>query len=359
MNIPIENIYYLLCYAWNKLEDKDRICVSIDEKTELLDLLAKVLISGTRILLKRGIDRSYKSSTNEISGIKGKLELSATLKNNLHLKQRTLCNYDNFSSNILSNQILLTTLYRLARTINLDRDIKIEIKNVLWMFDDVEIIDLQASIFKQVILNRNNRFYGFLLSVCELIYNSSLPTEKEGMWKFMDFTRNKRKMNQLFEAFVRNFYKKEQSTYPIVKREQIKWRFSFGDMESVQYLPQMETDITLENESSKIIIDAKYYSETMSTRYNKEKIKSPNLYQLFSYILNQRTEQPKTQNVVGVLLYPTIDKEYDLMYTYESHNIFIKTVNLNTNWRIIEKRLQDILVQVSSPVLHTNPIFKN
>jgi len=359
MNIPIENIYYLLCYAWNKLEEKDRISVSIDEKTDLVDLLSKVLISGTRILLKRGIDRSYKSRVEEISGIKGKLELSATLKSNLHLKQRTICNYDDFSSNILPNQILITTLYRLTRTIKLDKKIKSEIKNVLWMFDDVEIIDLQSSIFKQVMLTRNNRFYGFLLNVCELIYNSSLPTEKEGIWKFMDFTRDKWKMNQLFEAFVRNFYKKEQSVYPIVKIEWINWSFTSADDESFQHLPLMKTDITLENDTAKIIIDAKFYTETMNLNYSKEKIKSANLYQLFSYIINQRTEELKTKNVSGVLLYPTIEKEYNLKYTYENHNIFLKTVNLNTSWRKIEKRLLDIITQVSNPLLQTNRISNN
>jgi 5-methylcytosine-specific restriction enzyme subunit McrC len=41
MQIPIENIYYLLGYAWNKLEEKERVNVSIDDKTELLDLFAK------------------------------------------------------------------------------------------------------------------------------------------------------------------------------------------------------------------------------------------------------------------------------------------------------------------------------
>lgn len=346
MDIPIQNIYYLLSYAWNKLDEKDRINISSDDRTELLELLARVLINGTRILLKRGIDRSYKDRTDEISGVKGKLELSSTLKSNLQLKQRTICNYDNFSSNIISNQILITTLYRLTRTINLDTKIKGEIKNILWMFNEVEAIDLQSSTFKQVTLNRNNRFYGFLLNVCELIYTSSLPLEKNGTWQFMDFMRDERKMNQLFEAFIRNFYKKEQAVYPIVKKEQINWQFRFSDSESIKYLPIMETDITLENDNSKIIIDAKFYSETMNTRYDKEKIKSPNLYQLFSYLLNQRTEIPKTHKVVGMLLYPTIDKEYNLKYSYEGHDIYIKTLNLNQNWRLIEKRLQNILEEI-------------
>ena len=59
MAIPIENIYFLLCYAWNKLDEKERVDVSIDDKTELLDLFAKVLITSSKLLLKRGIDKSY------------------------------------------------------------------------------------------------------------------------------------------------------------------------------------------------------------------------------------------------------------------------------------------------------------
>ncbi len=44
MQIPIQNIYYLLCYAWDSLEEKGRVSVDIDDTTQLLDLFAKVLI---------------------------------------------------------------------------------------------------------------------------------------------------------------------------------------------------------------------------------------------------------------------------------------------------------------------------
>ena len=60
MIIPIENIYYLLCYAWNILDEKDKVKVSVDDRTELLDLFAKILIQGTRILLKRGIEKKLR-----------------------------------------------------------------------------------------------------------------------------------------------------------------------------------------------------------------------------------------------------------------------------------------------------------
>lgn len=343
MAIPIENIYYLLCYAWNKLDEKDRISVSINDNTELLDLFAKVLINATRILLKRGLDKNYVAQTTEFAGVKGKLELGQTLKSNLYLKQKTICTFDKFSGNILTNQILVTTLHRLVRTINLDNELKGEIKKLLWMFDEISRIELKPSVFSQVKLHRNNKFYGFVINICQLIYENSLPGENAGEWKFADFTRDERKMNQLFEAFIRNFYKIEQSVYN-VKSEIIKWDFETADNLHRQYLPQMITDITLENRNSKIIIDAKYYKETMAVNYGREKVKSGNLYQLFSYLLNQQTNENKTRAATGILLYPTIENEYNLKFKYQSHDIYIKTINLNTNWKDIAQKLKNLIL---------------
>ena len=343
MAIPIENIYYLLCYAWNKLEEKERVNVSIDDKTELLDLFAKVLITSTKLLLKRGIDKSYVDHKEEISGVKGKIDISQTLKQNLLFKQKTICTYDDFSANIITNQILISTIYKLTRTKNIDSNLKMELVKLQKMFFGIDIIEITGNHFKNVKLNRNNHFYGFVLDVCNLIYECTFPSEEKGKFKFSDFTRDDHKMNQLFEAFIRNFYRIEQGEYKTVKKETIKWQFQHADIESYRYLPQMETDISLENDENKIIIDAKYYRETMTVNYEKERIKSSNLYQLFSYLLNQQDGSLKTKEATGILLYPTIEKDYNLDFKYNDHNIQIRTVNLNTNWREISNRLMEII----------------
>lgn len=110
----------------------------------------------------------------------------------------------------------------------------------------------------------------------------------------------------------------------------------------------METDISLENEEQKIIIDAKYYRETMTTNYDKERIKSSNLYQLFSYLLNQQDGSEKTKKATGILLYPTVEKDYDLDFKYNDHKIQIRTINIDTNWRNISTRLKKIINAVDS-----------
>jgi 5-methylcytosine-specific restriction enzyme subunit McrC len=342
MAIPIENIYYLLCYAWNKLDEKERVSVSVDDRSDLLDLLAKVLINGTKILLKRGIDKSYVTNMIELAGVKGKLELSETVKQGIHLKQRTWCTVDDFSANILSNQILLSCLYRLMKTMALDASLKGEIKHLIWMFSGIQPIEVNERIFRKVRLHRNNRFYGFILNVCQLIYENSLPTEKPGEYLFMDFTRDEVKMGKLFESFIRNFYVRHLPDCD-VGRTIIDWKFNTVNDGGMRFLPQMQTDITIENDQEKIIIDAKYYRETMTINYDRQKIHSNNLYQLFSYLINQRSPIEKTINAKGILLYPTIEDEYDLSYKFDNHSIQIKTLNLNQHWKAIEARLMSLV----------------
>ncbi|WP_338763433.1 5-methylcytosine-specific restriction endonuclease system specificity protein McrC [Bernardetia sp. ABR2-2B] len=349
MLIPIKNIYYLLCYAWNKLDESKQIKVDVEEKTELLDLFAKVLINATKVLLKRGIDRDYIENVQEINAVKGKLQVSQTLKQNLLVKQKTLCGFDDFSFNILQNQILLSTVQRLIKTKNLDRKLKTELIFLQRKLPKtIEKIELKSSLFSQIKIHRNNRFYGFVMNVCQIIYENTLPSENKnelGNYTFSDFTRDERKMNQLFEAFIRNFYKIEQTKFTTVKAEIIKWNFEKieNNLSDTTFLPQMKTDISLENETEKIIIDAKYYQNTMAINYKKEKIFSANLYQLFSYLLNQEDNSEKTTTAKGILLYPTIEKEYNLDYQFKKHQIQIKTLNLNADWREIEKRLKEII----------------
>ncbi len=83
MQIPIQNIYYLLCYAWNKLEEKDIVNVNEIDSTELVDLFAKVLANSCSRLLKQGLDRYYVEHEDIVMGIKGKFNFTATIKQNI------------------------------------------------------------------------------------------------------------------------------------------------------------------------------------------------------------------------------------------------------------------------------------
>jgi 5-methylcytosine-specific restriction enzyme subunit McrC len=342
MDIPIENIYYLLSYSWNLLEEKNRVNVSTAGITNLVDLLAKVLINATRLILKKGIEKSYVETEDDIPGIKGKMLVSDTIKRNTLYRNSTFCRFDEFSSDVLMNRILVATLRKLLYTRSLDAGLRKDIRNILNMFPEISPVEINGSVFKSIRYNRNNKFYRFVINICELVNKSLLPAEQRGAWYFSDFTRDEVKMHRLFERFVYNFFRIEFRGAITVRRESIAWQFTFSDPLHETYIPGMMTDITLENKTGKIIIDTKYYHETLAERFEMKKVKSANLYQLFSYLLNQENGSEICRNATGVLLYPQVEEEYDLAYRYAGHNIHIKTINLNQRWDLIDTRLREI-----------------
>ena len=80
MEIPVQNIYFLLCYAWDKLEEQELVDVDPIGITELVDLLARVLINGTNHLIKRGFDRNYVAHDEWTGRLRGRIRFNAVAK---------------------------------------------------------------------------------------------------------------------------------------------------------------------------------------------------------------------------------------------------------------------------------------
>lgn len=344
MQIPIQNIYYLLCYAWNRLEESSDIVdvKAIPPTTKLIDLFAKVLINCTAHLLKQGLDRYYVEHEYIVTGIKGKLNLSASVKRNILPATKTICVYDDFDYDILHNQILKTTIRKLLRVNNLDNNLKNDLHRLFINLPPISEIKIRNHHFKQIRLNRNNYHYDFVLKVCQIINENIFIDESSGNYKFKDFLREEKAMARLFESFVRNFYKIEQSEF-IVKREEIKWVCTPESEIDRQMLPIMLTDISLSSPSRKIIIDTKFYKEAFKAKFTQEKINSNHLYQLFAYLKNQESDLEITKTCEGILLYPTVRENFKFCYSCENHRIKVMSINLNQDWCDINNDLLEMI----------------
>lgn len=341
MQIPILNIYYLLSYAWGHLEEDKAVKVAAENADSLLDLLCRVLIGGTGVLLRHGIARDYISVTDEVASVKGKFQISPTIKSNSLMKGKTICAFDDYSPDILLNRIILSTIRNLIFTLEVDQGNKKQLLSLFRRFPNLSEIQITDKTFSQIKLNRNNIHYDLLIKVCKLIHDCLLPNEEAGIFSFADFKRDKQ-MNLLFEKFILNFYKKKRPDLD-VGSPYIKWKIPTDDGNK-KFLPIMKTDIVLAGPDRKIIIDAKYYQKTLKGNFGQDKVNSEHLYQIYSYLMNQREENdPTSLDAIGILLYPVSDQNYDIDFCHEDHNIFIRTVNLNEHWSEIEKRLLSIV----------------
>lgn len=345
MTIPVQNIYYLLCYAWDSLDEGQVVSVSQDDCKTLAELFARVLDGGVTHLLKRGLDRDYITEEEDTSSLRGKLDVSTTIKRNLLRQSRVHCVIDSLSYDVTHNRIIKATLRSLVRCKDLDRDLRDRLLRLYRRLHEVSDIDLSAKVFGSVRLHRNNAYYGFLLKVCRLVHDNLLINEDTGESQFRDFLRNEKQMAALFEKFVRNFYRHEQSTYR-VKSEKFGWQQVEATQNDMQYLPGMRTDVSLDSPTRKIVIDTKYYVNCLQSYYDQSSIHSGNLYQLFAYLKNLQIDDARP--IEGVLLYPTVGKSLSLRYRIQGHTLRIMTVDLNADWQEIRKRLLGLLEPVPS-----------
>ncbi len=343
VKIPIKNIYYLLSYAWNKLNESELVEIERIECDTLMDLFAQVLANGIKHLLKQGLDRSYVPYTKTLETIRGKIDFTATLKYTYLMQPAVYCEFDELDHDILHNQIIKTTLGRLIRGDQIDKTIQADLLLMYKRLWQINEIPLRKRHFGLVQLHSNNSFYDLLLKICELIHDCYFVDERDGTAKFRDFLRDENKMALLFEEFVRNFYKIEQKQFK-VSRKDINWDVTADDEESLSYLPKMQTDIFLDSPERKIIIDTKYYSETLNTYYDKQKIHSTNLYQLHAYLRNIEAWGEDYKNCEGILLYPVVVNEEDILFKIKSHEVRIKTINLNQEWQKIAQDLDNLII---------------
>ena len=325
----------MLSYAFKILNSQGYKSVETEEYDNVVDLCSEILIRGMNNQIKRGLLKQYKSEKEETAFIKGRINISDSIRNNSFVKRKLVCEYDDFSVDNQMNQTIKATLFFLLRG-NISRDRKKEIKKILVYLKDVSLISIYDIEWKMK-FNKNNQTYRMLISICYLVLNGLLQTTNDGQTKLMDFIDEKR-LFDLYEKFLLEYYKKEHKELS-VKASQIAWWLDDGND---AMLPNMYSDIMLESKNSILIIDAKYYEKTMQGRFAKKTMHSSNLYQIFAYVKNKTLDSSK--DVSGMLLYAKTDEEItpDNSYSMSGNMIHIKTLDLNKEFSLIKDDLDAI-----------------
>ena len=335
--IPIANLYYLLAYAWDhRLTEAELVAVNADSCPDLNNLFAGILANATHHLVRRGLDRSYVPFEEETPRIRGRIDFSASEKNQTRTRGKLVCIYDELSPDVLHNQIVKATLRLLRNDQRVHADSRKRLAQSLEAFHEVGDLRVSPRHFHRVQLHRNNRAYRFILHLCELIHASLLPNKsQDGSRRFRDFTRDEKIMAKVFEDFVRNFAGRHFAVAK-VSAMHIYWRASDLAEGTPAMLPRMITDVTVAWPDRKLILDCKYYHEALVSRYDALRFRSGNLYQLNAYLTNKAFE-PGWENVEGMLLYPSNGYQIDHAFTlHGNHRIRVATVDLQQVWPKIE-----------------------
>lgn len=336
--IRIQNIYYMLAYAFQVLNEQGYKNIATEEFDNTAELCAAILARGVSMQIKRGLGKEYIPRTEALSALRGKIDISETVKTQALQRRQMVCSYDELSVDSYMNRIIKSTMLLLLRA-DITKARKKELRKLLVFLDDVETIDLH-SVNWNMQYNRNNQTYRMLISVCYLVVKGLLQTQSDGTTKLMDFLDEQR-MHRLYEKFILEYFRRE---YPQItaNASQIPWQLD-DDMSAM--LPVMQTDIMLSHGEKTLIIDAKYYAHSTQIQFDKYTLHSGNLYQIFTYVKNKETELSSVPHEVsGMLLYARTDEDIypENEYRMSGNRIEVRTLNLDGDFDSIREQLDGI-----------------
>lgn len=331
----------MLSYAFQVLRQSNYDEVASERFDLAQDLFAAILAKGVAQQLKQGLYREYVTRNETLSVMRGRLDMHETIRSRTQRRQKLACEFDELSGNNLFNQILKTTLHYLVKDNGVEPDRKSALKKILVFFDGIDLLEPSEIPWSRLYYQRNNKNYELLMNICYFVLDGMLQTTDKGEYKMMSFSDDH--MARLYERFILEYYRRHHTYLTEARAAQVKWNL-IGDAGDpvVRFLPVMQTDIFLRMKEKILILDAKYYGGTLQKQFDKYTLHSGNIYQIFAYVKNQ--DKNNTGNVAGILLYARTDEAItpDCMFNMGGNWIGAKTLDLNTDFRLIAAQLDRI-----------------
>ena len=368
VKIPIRTIWLLLVYASDVYKELSadflNSRVNLDERIDdIVDLLAKILCGHVESKLRRNLGMGYRHTSEQLSYVRGRIEVYETLTRKLLDKGMVQCRFSTLSIDVLRNRYVKSALVKLSSLPS------------SWYQDEkrreqcyllsVYMSRLGVSNTIPTTYSALDERYAFrdrgerrMMMAAHFVHQLAIPYSKEGeeCYYSSSLIRKDTWLHRLFEKAIRNFYKyrfemKNPQCWEVGAKK-VRWRYDENSSSSKisTFLPTMKTDISIINRKTNktLIIDAKYTNILGKDTRNHEKKSAQkfhpaHMYQIFSYIKNQRY----AGTVSGLLLYPVAGGQHiDEQMYYDNYSIGFKTIDLTLTAREITDRLHGIVDSV-------------
>lgn len=336
--ILIKNIYYMLTYAFQVLRQSNYESVAAEEFDNIHDMFAAILERGIAQQLKHGLHKEYVNCSEELTTMRGKLDLQGTIKQQVQRRRVLSCTFDELSENNLMNQILKITVRILVKEKSVRNERRAALKRSLLFFDRVDDISPSGIRWDSIQYHRNNQRYRMLLNVCRLIIEGLLICDAAGIVRLAKFLDDQ-SMSHLYEKFILEYYRYH---HPELRPNPVHVKWNLDDDNDL-WLPDMITDVTLKKEGKTLILDAKYYGRQMQSNHDVQKFRNDNLYQIYAYVKNMDVNHDGS--IAGMLLYAKTGETFQPgnQFRADGNRIMVNSLDLSVPFPEIARQLEAIV----------------
>lgn len=268
--IGTPQVMSLACYAMGqgtvkfKREDFD-----FREEYALPDALAIALTRQSRLAFARGLLHGYRTEEEALYTVRGRIRFDEQLRRRFGIPLPVEVRYDEFTADVLANQLIKAAAYRLARVRLRSGQARRELGWLAAMLEEVSLLDFSPNDVPGIRYDRLNEHYRGVVELSRLILRHGAFESARGTVRASGFLMD---MNVVFQEFVTVALREALGLSPAV----------FGER-SIDSLDEggrihLRPDLTWWDGRSCVFVgDAKY------KRITHASVPNTDLYQLLAY----------------------------------------------------------------------------
>jgi 5-methylcytosine-specific restriction enzyme subunit McrC len=337
----------MLLYAWNEPTLSGLVTTGEVESAPTLDaLFALVLTRSVQQRMRIGLGHAYVKEEKTLRGIRGRINFSESLKHRAFEQGEADCDFQQFSANEPRNQIIRSTLVRLAQAGEFGPDnseadaLRHRLRRLVRSLDGIDPVDLTPALISRHLLVQNDQDYRLMLSVCELILQRQMPLDVEGPHPHPGLKRDALILHRIYERFVASFYRLHLKGWKVTAQKRLEWHAE----ETSEHLPSMVPDLVLESPGRMLLLDTKFTAGSLvENQWGKPVYDSSHLYQLYAYLRSQEHLSEKHRTASGILLYPAVQQRLSESIQLQEHLIRMESVDLSAPWQEVERQLLELI----------------
>lgn len=202
LNTSLDFIYRLL--YWSGFLNYKKLTPQLQNAsaTDLLEIFISIFINEFNELFSRKVHRTYIQQEENQQFIKGKILFAETVKRNPILKHRHYVRFDEYTINNPLNQIFKALIFELLAKTSSSTNKKKLVTGLAYL-QEVDLISLNAFIFKKIKFDRLNADFEPLFNFAKLFFHNTQPGLSEGKEKTFSFLVP---VHMLFEKFVAKIF---------------------------------------------------------------------------------------------------------------------------------------------------------
>lgn len=353
--IPVRNLWLLMLYASDFYRYHGETQAEVEDSPEdLPDLVASILADCVETRLRRRLRQGYQPTQAVLTRARGRIDLLTTETHLLLAQGKVACHFEGRTTDRPRNRLVRGALERLSGGVR-NAGLGWRCRSLALRMQEegvVSGIPTEAELGTDP-LGRNDADDQPMVAAARLALDLTFPTEIAGDQRLPLPEREEQWIRRLFEKAVTGFFRSilKAEGWAVHAGRPLSWPVEHGSAGLFDILPQMRTDIVLENSAlnTRIIVDTKFNSLLTKGWYREQSLRSGYLYQMYTYLQTQVGRGDRLADTAcGLLLHPAVDGAIAEEMRLQGHRIRFATVDLTASTIEIRRQLR----QSVEPLLH-------